>query len=80
MEFAFENMRGQGYDVGSKMAGSVKGVQRGVRSENNKAMYVHCAAQCLNLAFVKAYQIPTVTNVMCLLQEICLFFDNSPKR
>ena len=40
---------GQGYDGASTMAGHVSGVQKRIRKKYPRAIFVHCAAHCLNL-------------------------------
>ena len=72
------DMRRQGYDGGSNMEGAIKGVQGRINTINEKAIYVHCAVHCLNLAIVKACQLPSVRNVMGTLKEVCFFFNSSP--
>ncbi|XP_021367373.1 52 kDa repressor of the inhibitor of the protein kinase-like, partial [Mizuhopecten yessoensis] len=64
LDLPIENLRGQGYDGGSNMAGHVKGVQGRIEAINDKAIYVHCAAHCLNLSIVKACQIPVMRNML----------------
>ena len=62
------------------MAGKYSGVATNIQSTCPKAVYVHCAAHCLNLCVVAACSIPSVKNMMGTMVEICLFFSNSPKR
>ena len=62
------------------MAGAVKDVQGRINTINEKAIYVHCAAHCLNLAILKACQLPSVRKMMRILKEVCLFFNSNPKR
>ena len=45
---------GQGYDGGSNMRGSSKGVQARIKELNPRAMYTHCFAHSLNRALVNA--------------------------
>ena len=39
---------GQSYDGASTVAGYVSGVQKRIRKKYPPAIFVHCAAQCLN--------------------------------
>ena len=43
---------GQGYDGASTVAGHVSGVQKHIRKKYPPAIFVHCAAQCLNLLLI----------------------------
>ena len=49
-----KNMYGQGYDGAANMSGMYKGLQTRIRAHNEKALYVHCKAHCLNLVLVEA--------------------------
>ncbi len=62
------------------MAGKHKGAAKCVQITCPKAVYVHCAAHVLNLCVVAACKVQLVKNMMGTLDEICLFFSNSPKR
>ena len=42
-------------------------------TQNDRALYYHCASHELNLALTKASKVPEVFNMVCLLQS-------SPKR
>ena len=48
------NLRAQCYDGASNMAGIQSGVQRRIRNEQPKAVYVHCTNHSLNLALQDA--------------------------
>lgn len=61
------------------MAGHIKGVQGRIKALNDLAIYVHCAAHCLNLRIVKTCQIPVMRNMLGSLTEICYLFNTSPK-
>lgn len=74
------NIRGQGYDGAANMAGKFKGVQARILEINEKALYFHCAAHCLNLCIVKACSVPAVKNMLAVLKQLSLFFSQSPKR
>ena len=73
-------LRGQAYDGAGNMAGKYSGVATNIQSTCPKAVYVHCAAHCLNLCVVAACSIPSVKNIMGTMVKLCLFFLNSPKR
>ena len=75
-----EDIRGQGYDGAGNMAGKLKGVQARITELNDKALYVHCAAHCLNLSIVKACSVKGVKNMFAAMKELSKFFLNSPKR
>ncbi len=47
-----ENIRGQGYDGAANMSASYKGLQARLQRQNEKALFVHCHAHCLNLVLV----------------------------
>lgn len=49
-----KNIRGQGYDGAVNMSGMYKGLQSRIRAHNEKALYVHCQAHCLNLVLVES--------------------------
>ena len=42
-----QHLRGQGYDGGGNMAGTVKGEAALVTAEYPLALYLHCASHCL---------------------------------
>ena len=66
-------LRGQGYDGDGNMAAIIQ-------DSYPKATYAHCAAHTLNLCVVSACSIPAIRNTLGVLQEICIFFNYSPKR
>ena len=49
-----KNVVGQGYDGGSNMSGTTKGVQARIRELNPRALFTQCFAHCLNRALVNA--------------------------
>lgn len=75
-----EDLRGQGYDGGSNMAGKYKGLQARIMQLNQKAIYFHCAAHCLSLCIVKACAVHSIRNMYGTMRELALFFTLSPKR
>ena len=70
-------LRGQGYDGAGNMAGKYNGTGAIIQDRYPKA---HCAAHSLNLCVVSACSIPAIHNTHGVLQEICIFFNYSPKR
>lgn len=62
------------------MAGKVRGVAARITAKYPKAIYIHCAVHRLNLYIVKCCQIPEVSNVMKVADQIARYFNNSPKR
>ncbi len=48
-----ENIWGQGYDGAAKMSATYKGLQARIQRQNEKALFVHCHAHCLNLVLVE---------------------------
>lgn len=73
------NLIGQGYDGASNMSGKFSGVQAYIRQIYPKALYVHCAAHCLNLAISKASSVPQVRNCLSTMERIYDFLK-TPKR
>ena len=59
-----QHLRGQGYDGGGNMAGTVKWAAALITAEYPLALYLHCASHCLNLAIVKSTTITSVRNMM----------------
>jgi hypothetical protein len=49
---SLQQVRGQGYDGESNMAGEFNGLQTKIMRENSSAYYVHCFAHKLNLVVV----------------------------
>ena len=49
-----ENIRGQSYDGASSMSSDITGVQKRVKEDAPKAMFVHCSNHCLNLVIEKS--------------------------
>ncbi len=47
------NIRGQGYDGAANMSASYKGLHARIQRQNEKALFVHCHAHCLNLVLVE---------------------------
>ena len=57
------NLRGQGYDGASVMAGKVAGVSTRILEKQERALYFHCRAHSLNLVIAASCkQIPEIRN------------------
>lgn len=78
---AFKQLRGQGYDGGSNMAGRVTGLQKRISDENPKALYFHCSGHQLNLAVQDAcHKNVIASQAMTILNSVIDFIRDSPKR
>ena len=55
-------LRGQGYDRATAMGGRLNGTQAYIREIIPTALYVHCAAHSLNLAFSNSCSLSPVCN------------------
>ncbi|RVE42619.1 hypothetical protein evm_012739 [Chilo suppressalis] len=76
-----QDLRGQGYDNGSNMAGKYNGVQAKIKQINENADYVPCAAHSLNLSGVHAASVtPDMITFFGLIQKIFVFFSSSTVR
>ena len=71
---------GQGYDGASTMAGHVSGVQKRIRKKYPRAIFVHCAAHCLNLVINDQSRVSIVRSTCDIIRETICFFRESPKR
>ena len=71
---------GQGYDGASTMAGHVSGVQKRIRKKYSRAIFVHCAAHCLNLVINDQSRVSIVRSTCDIIRETIRFFRRSPKR
>ena len=49
-------------------------------TQNDRALYYHCASDESNLALTKASRVSEVFNMVFLLQSLVRFFTSSPKR
>ena len=70
----------QGYDGASTMAGHVSGVQKRIRKKYPRAIFVHCAAHCLNLVINDQSRVSIVRSTCDIIRETIRFFRESPKR
>jgi hypothetical protein len=71
---------GQGYDGATTMSGHISGVQKRIRDVLPKAVYVHCAAYCLNLVINDQSKIVMIRNACDVMRDTIHFFRESPKR
>ena len=71
---------GQGYDGASIMAGHVSGVQKRIRERYPRAIFVHCAAHCLNFVINDQSRVSIVRSTCDIIRETIRFFRESPKR
>lgn len=74
-----EDLRGQGFDGGSNMAGKFIGVQARILEINPKALFVHCFAHRLNLVVEKAMESSVGRDLLMTLNQAGNFF-NTPGR
>lgn len=73
--------RGQCYDGAASMSGKLSGVQKRVREEEPRAIYVHCAAHNLNLVVEDSINCTAeIRNFISLTKEMIVFVKGSPKR
>ena len=73
--------RGQAYDGASNMSGIKSGVQALFKSEANRALYVHCLAQSLNLCLKDVTNTcEIIRDVMNFIYELTQLIKMSPKR
>ena len=76
-----QEMRAQGYDNGSNMAGIHKGVQAEILRVNHHALFSPCAAHSLNLSGVHAVRSTTGSQKYFRnLQRLYVLFSSSPSR
>lgn len=74
-------MYGQGYDGAANMSGMYRGLQARIRAHNEKALYVHCKAHCLNLVLVEAAKSSKhFVTFFNLVEKLYAFCTGSPKR
>ena len=73
--------RGQGYDGAANMSGVYSGVQARIAEKEPLALYVHCAAHCLNLVLNDSVKnIPEIRQFYDVVETLYNFFANSIKR
>ncbi len=62
------------------MSGKYRGAAAIIQHDYPKALYVHCVSHVLNLCVVAACSIQAIRNMYGVMEEICLFFNYTPKR
>lgn len=73
--------RGQCYDGASSVSGRISGLQTRIKSEESRAIFVHCTAHTLNLVVQDAMKnIPVGQDFLAIMRELITFVRNSPKR
>ncbi|XP_073294292.1 uncharacterized protein [Primulina huaijiensis] len=81
LELDIDDIRGQGYDNGSNMKSSHKGVQKRLLEMNPRAFYTHCGCHSLNLALCDmANCCPKAMSFFGVIQRIYTLFSSSTKR
>ena len=75
-----QKLVGQGYNGASTVAGHVSGVQKRIREKYPRAIFVHCAAHCLNLVINDQSKVPIVRSTCDIIRKTIFFFRESPKR
>lgn len=56
------------------------GVQARIKEVSPLSLYVHCNSHVLNLTIAEACKLPCVRDMIDSINEVYLFFHNSPKR
>ena len=72
--------RAQTYDGAGNMAGCQNGCAKNFEDVSPRALYFHCASHELNLALSHASKVPEISNMVCTLKSVGIFFKYSPKR
>ena len=64
------------------MAGKQNGAAQNFQknTQNDRALYYHCASHELNHALTKASRVPELFSMVCFLQSLRRFFASSSKR
>ncbi len=74
-------MTGQSYDGAANMKGHLNGVNVLVRQVVLLALYIHCYAHQLNLAFQSACKpLKQVSDVIDMSNRLTTYIEDSPKR
>lgn len=78
LDLPIEQLRGQTYDGASNMSGIYNGCQAIIQKEQPLALYVHCAAHCVNLVSQSTCEsIPVVRDALGTVQELGALFSAS---
>jgi hypothetical protein len=76
-----KNLRGQGYDGASVMAGHSTGVAKRITDVESRATFVHCNAHCMSLAVQEtARQVPLLRDTIEFVKDVVNFIRGSPLR
>ena len=73
------DMRGHCYDGASNMAGARSGCKSMVQQQAPMVIYIHCAANRLNLAVISACKMQAFKNNESYIGEMARFFHFSAK-
>lgn len=80
-DLSMDKCRGQGFDGAANMSGIYNGVSALILKQQPKAIFVHCAAHCLDLAVHDLTgSCFVIGNSMSFIKEIIDFVRRSPKR
>ena len=80
LTLGLNDLQGQGYNGAGNMSGKYRGAAAIIQHDYPKALYNHCVSHVPNLCVVAACNIQTIRNMYEVVEEICLLFNNSPKR
>ena len=76
-----QDVCGQGYDGAANMSGCYNGLQSRIQKQNERALYVHCHAHCLNLVLVEsAKSNKHFVDFFTVVERLYTFIANSTKR
>jgi hypothetical protein len=78
LDIAF--LYGQGYDGGTIMSGTFRGIQARIMNMLPLAIYTHCANHRLNLALSKASTVPSIHSTVRIITNINKFVRESASR
>ncbi|XP_024989249.1 uncharacterized protein LOC112523805 [Cynara cardunculus var. scolymus] len=81
LNLSVDDVRGQGYDIGSNSKGKHQGVQNRLLEVNPKALYMPCACHSLNLTLSDmAHSCVKAVSFFGIVQRIYTLFASSTKR
>jgi hypothetical protein len=80
LDLDIDDVRGQGYDNGSNMKGSKKGVQKKLLDVNPIAFYSACSCHSLNLTLCDMAQTGGKKDFFGIIQRIYTIFAKSTKK
>lgn len=74
-------LKNKGYDGAANMSGQYRGLQSRILNHNNKDLYVHCQAHCLNVVLVESAKSSLhFITFFNLVEKLYVFFTSSTKR